>query len=417
MKHRKTDKKPDIAKDIDRGERTTLMEPLLLSTDSPHRPSLTDLALDLATNSARLRSTLPEGVRHALADLVRAMNCYYSNLIEGHDTHPVEIERALKNDYSKDRAKRNLQLEAKAHISVQAWIDEGGLVGRPSTAEAILEIHERFCSQLPEDLLWVENPDGKKEKVIPGEFRKHDVAVGRHLPISSGAVSRFLARFEQVYSQLGKAETILGAAAAHHRLLWIHPFLDGNGRVARLVSYAQLLDTLDTGGIWSIARGLARNNAVYKQHLMACDQARSNDLDGRGHLSEEALTEFTRFFLATCLDQVSFMEGLVQPNRLRERILLWAEEEARLGGLTAKAGVILESILYRGELQRGDIAHLIGLSDRQGRRVVSSLVEQGVLTSETDRAPLRLSFPARLASRWMPGLFPDAPPAPPKTAK
>lgn len=45
------------------------------------------------------------------------MNCYYSNLIEGHDTHPTDIERALKNDYSNDPRKRDLQLVAKAHIT------------------------------------------------------------------------------------------------------------------------------------------------------------------------------------------------------------------------------------------------------------------------------------------------------------
>jgi Fic family protein len=69
---------------------------------------------------------------------------------------------------------------------------------------------------------------------------------------------------------LGKAETIIAAAAAHHWLLWIHPFLDGNGRVARLMSHAMLLEALDTGGIWSIARGLARNVNSYKSHLAAC---------------------------------------------------------------------------------------------------------------------------------------------------
>jgi hypothetical protein len=63
----------------------------------------------------------------SLADLVRAMNCYYSNLIEGHDTHPIDIERALKSDYSNDAKKRDLQLEAQAHIAVQKWIDAGGL--------------------------------------------------------------------------------------------------------------------------------------------------------------------------------------------------------------------------------------------------------------------------------------------------
>ena len=95
---------------------------------------------------------------------------------------------------------------------------------------------------------------------------------------------------------------------------------------------------------------------TYKQHLANCDQTRRNDLDGRGKLSEEALAEFTRFFLQICIDQVTFMEGLMQPDRLRARILLWAEEEIRLGALPPKSGAILEAVLYRGELPRGDAA-------------------------------------------------------------
>jgi Fic family protein len=220
-------------------------------------------------------------------------------------------------------------------------------------------------------------------------------------------VPRFLKRFEQAYSKLGKTETILAAAAAHHRLVWIHPFLDGNGRGARLMSHATLLEALETGAVWSIARGLARNVDAYKSHLAACDLARRNDLDGRGHLSEESLTEFTKFFLTACIDQVTFMEGLMQPDQLRARILLWAEEEIRLNHLPQKSGNILEAILYRGELPRADAANIVGTGERQARRVVSGLLEQGVLTSESTRAPLRLAFPAALASRWMPGLFPE----------
>src|SRR3954453_22932245 len=135
------------------------MEPLLITDGSRHRHDLADLAIELTQKSAGFRRSLPPTLLASLADLVRAMNCYYSNLIEGHDTHPVDIERALKNDYSKDRRKRDLQLEAKAHIAVQQWIDTGGLRGRVVvSAMAIAEIHRRFCEALPEDLLWVVDP-------------------------------------------------------------------------------------------------------------------------------------------------------------------------------------------------------------------------------------------------------------------
>lgn len=384
------------------------MEPLLLGATAPRREELSDKALELAALAAGFRRSLPPELATALSELVRSMNCYYSNLIEGHNTHPVDIERAMREDFSADPTKRNLQIEARAHVSVQEWIDGGALRGRAVTAAAQQEIHRRFCELLPEELLVVTNPDTRRAvRVEPGVLRRDDVRVGNHFAVSPGAVSRFLARFEEIYGRLGRAETILAAAAAHHRLLWIHPFADGNGRVARLMSHAVLLDALDTGGLWSVARGLARSVAVYKGHLMACDQARRNDLDGRGNLSEEALSAFTAFFLDTCIDQVRFMDELVQPDRLRTRVLLWVEEETRSGVLPAKAGQILEAVLYRGELPRGDAADIVGTGDRQARRVVSALIERGVLVSESSRAPLRVAFPATLASRWVPGLFPE----------
>lgn len=404
--------KPDIKADAtslpDRHEQVSEMESMLLSEQSPRRPGLVDLAVDLASASTGLRRSLPPGVAAALADLVRSMNCYYSNLIEGHDTHPVEIERALRSDFSADARKRVLQLEAKAHVAVQGLIDAGGLDGRAVTVRGIREIHRRFGEHMPPELLATEDPrTGQKVPVVPGELRRRDVAVGRHVAISPGAVPRFLERFERVYGSLGRAETILAAASAHHRLLWIHPFLDWNGRVARLVSHATLLSALDTGAIWSIARGLARREADYKALLVACDAPRRNDLDGRGPLGEESLADFTRFFLETCLDQVRFMEGLVQPDRLRERVLRWASDEVEAGRLPARSGQVMEAMLYRGELPRGDVAGTLALGDRQARRVVSALLERGVVVSPTSRAPLRLAFPAALAARWMPGLFPE----------
>ena len=285
---------------IDRSEPVSLLEPLTIAEGSRHRAALTDLAVDLAQKAAGFRSSLPPSLLSSLATLVRAMNCYYSNLIEGHDTHPVDIERALKQDYSNDARKRDLQLEARAHIAVQQWIDEGGLKNRAVTVEGLRQTHARFCELLPEDLLTVEDPEtGEHLRALPGELRDRDVKVGRHLAISPGAVPRFLERFEQVYSRLGKTDAIISTAAAHHRVLWINPFLDGNGRVARLMSHASLLDLLGTGAVWSVARGLARRVEEYKRHLANCDQVRRNDLDGRGNRARR-LSRNSRHFFSVC---------------------------------------------------------------------------------------------------------------------
>lgn len=386
----------------DDGENISSMEPLLVTPESDSYGELIDIAMDLIAKSTALRASLPASIVDSLSALVRTMNCYYSNLIEGHNTHPIDIERAMMEDYSRDKEKRDLQLEARAHVEVQQWLDAGALEGRITGPESIKEIHKQFCSLLPPELLIL---DG--EPVVPGQFRTKFVQVGKHVAISPGAIERFLDRYFAVYERPSKSEAIVSIPAAHHRLLWIHPFMDGNGRVARLVSHAQILSLLETGGIWSVARGLARSEQEYKSHLMACDATRYNDWDGRGNLSLRALIAFTRYFLLVCVDQVEFMGKLIEPNKLRERVLNWTGQQIEEGLLPQHSIALVQAVLYKGELARSEAPALLGVTDRQARRVTSALVERGVLTSQSDKSPFKLAFPATLASEWMPGLFPS----------
>lgn len=287
-------------------------------------------------------------------------------------------------------------------------IDEDGMPDQPTAPASVIKLHRRFCELLPSELLFVENPKtGKKIPVLPGELRTRYVEVGRHIAVSPGAAPRFLERMHKAYSLPGRIEPILAAACAHPRFLWVHPFLDGNGRVACLMSYAILRKTLDTRGLWSVARGLARQEAAYKEHLAACDGPRRGDRDGRGTLSEAALASFAQFFLRSCVDQVEFVEGLMRPDRLRDHILIWAEEEMRAGALPPKADTVLQAVLYQGQIERGEVEVSLGTSARTARRVTSALLEAGALSSASSRAPLKLAFPAKYAGRWMPGPFPD----------
>ena len=145
----------------------------------------------------------------------------------------------------------------------------------------------------------------------------------------------------------------------------------------------------------------------FDQQFANCDLPRRNDLDGGGNLSEEALAEFSHFFLQTCLDQVTFMESLVQPERLRHRLLVWEREEVALGALLPRSEFVIEAVLHRGELPRNEVPNLPGVGERQARRVVSAMIGQDILTSKSPRSSLTLAFPARLAPRWMSGLFPE----------
>lgn len=390
----------------DNGEPVAKMMPLLIAEGSQRRREPADLAVRLLERSKTLGAEVPVGLRRPLRDVVRAMNSYYSNRIEGHVTLPVDIERALKHDFSDDHEKRNRQREAQAHIAVQTWLDAGNVPLDQVTEEATLcQLHNQFFSHLPEDFHWVGDPDTQEHwRVTPGEYRQRHIKVGDHVSISPGAVPRFMTAFSLGYRKLGELDRILAAPAAHHRLLWIHPFLDGNGRVARLMSDAMLRTSVSADGLWSVTRGLARSEKAYKNALAACDQQRRNDLDGRGNLSEENLTAFTRFFLEIALDQVDYMHALVQPKRLEARVSLLMKEEIRVADLTPLTEQIALHLVLYGEADAPRL-HAIAGSDTSGEAALSHLVSIGLVEARQGR--FSIGLPIRLLPRLLPGLFPE----------
>lgn len=384
------------------------MEPLLLP-DGEHE--LSNLAFDLVQRSSTLTASLSKPVQAELGRLVRSMNCYYSNLIEGHQTHPRDIERALSRDFDAGAKQRDLQIEAAAHIEVQKQIDnDGGPSGAwPTSGTYVQWLHREFCSRLPRSLLQVKSEDSDRlVEVIPGELRNDPVRVGNHVPPAAGLLPEFMKRFEDAYApdRLPKVQQLFSAAAAHHRLLWIHPFVDGNGRVARLMSHAVLLRLGVGSSLWSVSRGLARNVERYKSLLAAADMQRRNDLDGRGNLSLEGLREFCRFFLEICIDQVEFMHSLFQPSEMVRRIELYVSDEVAARRLPKGAFEMLREVYYQGEVPRGRAPEITGYEERRARETVSVLLEKGLLLSRTPRGPLSLGIPMDVLERWLPTLYP-----------
>lgn len=373
-------------------------------------PDLENLAASLIGASNRLAGQMHPLVRESIGELVRSMNCYYSNLIEGHDTHPRDIARALASDYSKDPKRRVLQHEARAHIEVQRMIDTGNdPKDRVTSLAYVTWVHEEFCRRLPDDLLWVTDPDTKKSlRVVPGKIREVDVSVGRHIPPAPADLEMFLTRFAEAYdaTHLSLVQRVIAVAAAHHRLLWIHPFVDGNGRVTRLISHAMLRQADVGSSLWSAARGLARRVDEYRTALAAADSPRRGDLDGRGNLSLGALKEFCIFFLSVCIDQVEYMQSLLEPSELLRRIKLHVDDEESAGLLPKGSMVLLREALLCGELERGRAAELTGYRERRARDSLTALLDRGMLVPTTPKGPVRLGFPIDALERWLPKLYP-----------
>jgi hypothetical protein len=345
----------------------------------------------------------------AVGDLVRGMNCYYSNLIEGHDTRPIDIERALRSELEAEPKRRNLQLEAAAHIAVQAAVDKGDLDGLTSPSELAVEIHRRFYELMPAELRFVEERgSGRLVEVLPGQFRDGHVEVGNHVAPPPHELQGWLKRLDEgAPERFGRADRLVAIAALHHRLLWVHPFADGNGRTARLLSHALLRRAGVGSALWSVSRGLARHVDAYKARLARADAPPQGALDGRGILSDGRLSDFCRLFLAACLDQVRFMAALLAPEALSNRVREFVAAEAAGGRLDPRVGPLLEAAVLFGRVPRGDVPGLVGTSDRQARRLAKPLADRGLLTGAKD-APLRIAFPLGETERLFPHLWAPA---------
>jgi Fic family protein len=285
--------------------------------------------------------------------------------------------------------------------------------------EFLCHIHREFYRQLPEEFLTVKDPDtGRESRVVPGELREEAVKVGRHLPPDSHSLESLLDRFGEFYApdRHHGAAKLVATAAAHHRFMWIHPFLDGNGRVARLFTEAYFHRIPVLGyGLWSVSRGLARRNADYKAALTWADAPRRNDLDGRGNLSNEGLIQFCRFFLEVCLDQVEYMGDLLKLEELIQRIRHYVDLRNRgmVPGpsgekqpLRPEAANMLQEVLIHGDSTRGDVIQASGLKERTGRNLLGLLLEEGLLVSDTPKGEVRLGFPIHAAGWFFPDLYP-----------
>lgn len=391
------------------------LEPLRLGDHST--AEINDVLAELTFKAGRLDNALRGRLQAEAADLVRIMNCHYSNLIEGHHTRPRDIAAAVEGQLSEDPAQRDLQLEARAHIIVQREIDNrfhAGALGDPTTPDFTRWLHRDFYAEVPQSFRTIKGKAVEFE-MIPGQFRHdalHDVEVGRHAPPSSDRVEAFMNRFHEGYRERdGQAPRarLVDIPAAHHRFAYIHPFPDGNGRVGRLMTHAMLLKAgVGAGGLWSISRGLARgleSRAEYKDMLAMADSPRQGDLDGRGNLSLQALQAFTLWFLKVALDQVEFMTGLFDLDNFSTRLKRLVETDP---GLDPRGGALLEAALVRGELPRGDAAALTGLQERMARTILGQLTERGLLISDTPKGPVRIGLPADHVDQLFPRLFYEA---------
>lgn len=382
-------------------------EPLMPS-DARMEPLLAK-AHDLSRAATLLAGTR---VPPELRTLLRSMNSYYTNRIEGQHTRPHEIDQALRKDFSQDAKLAAKQRLAVAHIEAEQALEQRYACAEGAralyAADAVQVLHQSLFGRLPvADLLTDEG-----EPITPGQLRQREVQVGAHVAPAFGSVPAFLQRWAQVYGGVRRGEAALVAmACAHQWLGWVHPFVDGNGRVMRLHTHTLLSALGYTGGLWSPLRGFARSTERYYALLADADSLRRGDLDGRGNLSEQALIAWVDYVLDVCQDQVGFMANMLDFDTLKARIEACLVFEATV----EKSGVRQESLrglhylfLSGDEMMRGDFKAMLGMSDRGATDALGALVKRGLLKSDSPQGRVRFGLPQHALRFLFPRLWPEA---------
>jgi Fic family protein len=366
-------------------------------------------AHDLATSATALSG---QPIAREMRGLLRAMNSYYTNRIEGQHTRPRELEQALRKDFSQDANLAARQRLALAHIDAEAELErryqaEAGAKALYSLA-AVRDLHHELFSRLPpSDLLTRQD-----EAIVPGQIRQREVRVGQHVAPAAASIDGFVERWASVYAGVRRGEaTLVAMAAAHQRLGWIHPFVDGNGRVMRLHTHTLLSALGYTGGLWSPLRGFARTVDRYYAYLAAADEPRRGDLDGRGNLSESALVGWIDYVLDVCLDQVAFMRSMLNLGTMEGRIAacLSFEQESSKSGVRLDALRPLHYLFLSGaDIERGEFKRMTGLGERTAVSLLSALIKRGLLSSDSPQGKVRFGLPLHALRFYFPALWPEA---------
>lgn len=401
------------------------MIPMTAFLESKDLDEYQDKIMDLHTADAVLNSSIPDSIRGSLEWLLRLVNCYYSNKIEGNPTHPKDLLKTQAVETGDSVSQSKDIKELLSHLEVQLKLSKMDVPKEIIVSESFIkEIHRDFYKGLPEEALLVRNQDGSFAKnrdgeyihVIPGEYRRDLVCVGEHTPPDIEDMHRYMRWIEERYNPriIHGPQKICAAAALHHRLAWIHPFIDGNGRTIRLVTDSYMKNCgLDGYGLWSLARGFARDSRAYYSALSQADMVRQGESDGRGNLSKKGLIYFTKYFIDTALDQVNFFNDLLDPSSLRERIDIYFEWRARgaisdINGnkttLKIEARDIYKLLLDRGPLMRGEISRHFGKNEQTFRPVIRQMEAEGLVKTKP-KHPVEPRLSPNIVEKIFPGLW------------
>ena len=389
------------------------IEPLLPDYTNP---SLRAKAEQIIALSGKFENALHPIAFGRILELIIPMNIYYTNLIENVDTNPIDIHNAiLSKEQLSDSSYRDRISDSEILIDLEKSLLKSIVLESEKKAylsfDFIQKLHEQFFENVPSEKRFVLSTQDEPIKIEPGKFREMGAKVHKHVAPVPEDIPSLMLHFQNMYGTTrfhSKIERLMNIAAQHHRLLYIHPFMDGNGRTTRLQTDVALFSEGLSNGLWMPSRGFARGLETYREKLSEADLTKTNASDGKGVLSQRKLDEFCDFFFDVCIDQMEFMSDKLKVGTLQDNYENMLNYFVSKKAFPSEAILPLKHAFEFGQIKKIDFQRLYGKSDKPAKELGKKLVSLGFLRENRKdvKKPYEIGLPIHAALFLFPEMYP-----------
>lgn len=333
------------------------------SFDSP----LTGLIMELDhLRKQQLDSTTPAYLFYQLKHLFHLFESVGSARIEGNNTTVAEyIETKIEGETASPKVDEGIQEIANIELAM-GYIEEYIGSGYPINETFLKAIQQIIVQDL-----------GREGDMYAGAYRPANVRIANssHCPPESNLVPVYM---EELFSFLRDDASfqfdLIKVALAHHRLVWIHPFNNGNGRTVRLFTYALLLHY--KFGV-DIADRIINPTAIFCSDRDRYYQMLSEADSGE----EDKLLAWCEYVLSGLKVEIEKVKRLCDYDYVQRRILMPALDQAlEREHITDMEHKILVIAVKKKELQSADLQELFEHKSAATRSAaIKKLVNQGML--------------------------------------
>lgn len=332
---------------------------------------LTDLIIELDhLRKKRLTGSTHPKVFFQLKHIFHTLESIGSARIEGNNTTIAEyIETKINHNVAPSQDIQEIQNIEEAMSFIEENID-----GYPINRIFVSEMHKKVVTNL---LL----PPAGEGDATPGNYRSKNVVISKslHQPPDPSTIHQFM---EELFSFINKADSpkhdLLKIAIAHHRFVWIHPFLNGNGRTVRLFTYAMLLKlgfNVREGRILNPTAVFCNNRDDYYKYLSQADTG-----------SDAGLLSWCEYVLQGLRNEIEKIDKLLNYSYLQKEILLpTIHHSVERQYITESESKILKRVIEKQVVQASDLSDIFpGKLSAEISRQIRKLLDAKMLVSEDE---------------------------------